>query len=249
MKKVLLVFGSYTDHRQQFFEKYMSPRNREYADKHGFEYLEIKENLYKYRNSYTWLKFTIIEQMIDEGYVTDGDIVTHLDADMCIANIDISYETNKSFSYAIDSGNTHCMGNYSIRINNWSRQMIKNILSDERYEYFKDKVYYHPFVSNYNFWGWFREQASWYSLAGISPHCEESFWNLPNYGWHSDKTEWTEYSLDELHEHVEVLPTAWNVTEMEGESNCQFLINKVNRDDVIIRHFAGGQQWRKEWFN
>ena len=57
----------------------MSPRNREYADKHGFEYLEIKENLYKYRNSYTWLKFTIIEQMIDEGYVTDGDIVTHLE--------------------------------------------------------------------------------------------------------------------------------------------------------------------------
>ena len=36
--------------------------------------------------------------------------------------------------------------------------MIKNILSDERYEYFKDKVYHHPFVSNYNFWGWFREQ-------------------------------------------------------------------------------------------
>ena len=64
-----------------------------------------------------------------------------------------------------------------------------------------------------------------------------------------DKTEWTEYSLDELHEHVEVLPTEWNVTEMEGESDCQFLINKVDEKDVIIRHFAGGQQWRKEWFD
>ena len=86
-------------------------------------------------------------------------------------------------------------------------------------------------------------------MAGIVPHSEESFWNLPNNGWHSDKTDMTLYSLDELNEHVEVLPTAWNVTEMEGESSCQYLINKVNREDVIIRHFAGGQQWRKEWFN
>ena len=35
---------------------------------------------------------------------------------------------------------------------------------------------------------------------------------------------------------------------MEGESNCMFLINKVKKEDVFIRHFAGGQPWRKEWF-
>ena len=57
------------------------------------------------------------------------------------------------------------------------------------------------------------------------------------------------YSLDELNEHVEVLPTEWNVTELAGESSCEFLINKVKKEDVIIRHFAGGQQWRKEWFD
>ena len=57
------------------------------------------------------------------------------------------------------------------------------------------------------------------------------------------------YSLEELYEHVEVLPTTWNVTELEGESSCEFLINKTPREDVIIRHFAGGQQWRKEWFD
>jgi len=131
MKKVLLVFGSYADQRQQFFDSYMSPRNQEYADKHGFEYLEIKDNLYKYRGNYTWLKFTILEQMLEEGYVTDGDVVTHLDADMCIANTDKLYETSKSFSYAIDSGNTHCMGNYSIKVNEWSRQLVANILSEE----------------------------------------------------------------------------------------------------------------------
>ena len=94
-----------------------------------------------------------------------------------------------------------------------------------------------------------REQSSWYSLAGIKRHSDEPFWNYPNNGWHSAKDEWTLYSLDELNEHVEVLPTEWNVTELAGESSCEFLINKVKKEDVIIRHFAGGQQWRKEWFD
>jgi hypothetical protein len=248
MKKILLVFADYKDQRQEFFDTYMSPRNQEYADKHGFEYLELKENLYKYRDSYTWLKFTILEQMIKEGYVKDGDIITHIDADMCIVKTDISYETSKSFSYCIDSGNTHCMGSYSIKINEWSKKLVSNILSEDRYQHFKDKIYQHPCVTNYNFWGWFREQSSWYSLAGIKPHCNDSFWNMPNYGWHSEIDDWTIYSLDDLYENVEILPTAWNVTEMEEESSCEFLINKVNKEDVIIRHFAGGQQWRKEWF-
>ncbi len=26
------------------------------------------------------------------------------------------------------------------------------------------------------------------------------------------------------------------------------LENKVKKEDVFIRHFAGGQLWRKEWF-
>ena len=71
---------------------------------------------------------------------------------------------------------------------------------------------------------------------------------MPDFGWHSSKDEWTVYSLEELYEHVEVLPTEWNVTELEGESSCEFLINKTSKEDVIIRHFAGGQQWRNEWF-
>jgi hypothetical protein len=54
----------------------------------------------------------------------------------------------------------------------------------------------------------------------------------------------TVYSLDELNEHVQILPTEWNVTQMEGESNTDFNINKVRKEDVIIRHYAGGQQWR-----
>ena len=250
MKKILLVFAAYPDDRQKFFDEYMSPRNQEYADKHGFEYLELKDDLYKYRGSYTWLKFTVLEQMLEEGYVNDGDIITHIDADMCVVKTDVPYETSKSFSYAIDSGNTHCMGNYSIKINEWSRKLVDNILSEKRFDALNDVQTRHDRFGYINsFWHEFREQASWYSLAGIKRHSDEPFWNYPNNGWHSAKDEWTLYSLDELNEHVEVLPTEWNVTELAGESSCEFLINKVKKKDVIIRHFAGGQQWRKEWFD
>lgn len=250
MKKILLVFADYKDQRQQFFDQHMSQRNQEYADKHGFEYLELKENLYKYRGSYTWLKFTILEQMLEEGYIKDGDIVTHLDADMCVVKTDIPYQTSKSFSYSICSGNTHCMGSYSIKVDEWSKGLISNILSDDRYAALNDAVSRHDRFGYVNsFWHEFREQASWYSLAGIKRHSDKPFWEYPDYGWHSEKNEWTLYSLKDLHEHVEVLPTEWNVTEFEGESSCEFLINKTPKEDVIIRHFAGGQPWRKEWFD
>jgi hypothetical protein len=249
-KKILLVFANYNDERQNFFNTHMSPRNEQYANNHGFEYLELKENLYRYRDSYTWLKFTVLEQMLEEDYIKDGDVVTHLDADMCVVKTEIPYETSKSFSYSIDSGNTHCMGSFSIKVNEWTRKLVSDIISVERYNTLNDAVSRHERFGYVNsFWHEFREQASWYSLAGIKRHSDESFWNLPNNGWHSDKNEWTVYSLEELNENVELLPTAWNVTEMEGESSCEFLINKVNKKDVIIRHFAGGQEWRKEWFD
>jgi hypothetical protein len=57
------------------------------------------------------------------------------------------------------------------------------------------------------------------------------------------------YKEEELYENVEVFPTERNVTELKRESFCEFLINKIPKEDVIIRHFAGGQQWRKEWFD
>jgi hypothetical protein len=179
----------------------------------------------------------------------DGDKLLHIDADMCIHKLDIDYPSNKSFTYCIDSGNTHCMGSYSINVNEWSRRMINLVLDDSRYENLKDVVTKHDYFGHYDsFWSIFREQASWYSLCGIKRHSNIPFYNLAHYGWHSTKDEWTVYSLEELYENVEILPTCWNVTEMPEESGCQFNINPVNREDVIIRHFAGGQTWRKEWF-
>ena len=34
---------------------------------------------------------------------------------------------------------------------------------------------------------------------------------------------------------------------MPGESGCTFNINPVERKDVVIRHFAGGQPWRSDY--
>ena len=251
MKKYLMVIARYKDWRQEFFEKYMSPRNKEYCDIHNFEYIEIKNDvdLELFRGNPTWWKFTIVRDMINSGKLKDGDIITHLDADMAINDMNIDYSTKKSFSYSIDSGNTHCMGSYSIKINEWSKRMIDLILDEERYALLNDQVTQHDYFGHFSsFWHEFREQASWYSLCGVKRHSQEPFWNLSNYGWHSNENENILYSIDELNENVEILPTSWNVTEMEGESNCMFLINKVKKEDVFIRHFAGGQPWRKEWF-
>jgi len=244
MKKILFVIANYPAEKQRFFEEHYSVRNQKFADIHGYKYV-VSQGGEIVRGNPTWWKFSLVRQMINSGELVDGDKLVHLDADMRIDKFEVDYPCNKSFSYAIDSGNSHCMGNYSIVVNEWSRNLLDLILSDERYERLNDKPSIHEAFGYTNcFWHEFREQASWYSLAGIKRHSDIPFWELQDCGWHSAKDEDTVYSLEELYQHVEILPTAWNVTELEGESSCRFNINKCDKDDVIIRHFAGGQQWR-----
>jgi hypothetical protein len=251
MKKYLFVIARYSDWRQDVFENEISPRNKEYAGKHGFEYVvyDNSMNLDMYRNNPTWWKFTVLRNWMNSGKLKDGDVFVHLDADMLIVDMEKEYPSNKSFTYCIDSGNTHCMGNYSIKVNEWSRRMVNLILDESRFNQLWDRQTVHEaFGWSSSFWHEFREQASWYSLAGIKRHSWEPFWNLPNNGFHTDTNEWTIYSLDELADNVELLPSEWNVTEMPGETDGKFLINKTEKDNVIIRHFSGGQPWRiSEW--
>lgn len=247
MKKVLFVLARYPDHRQNLFETIISPRNKEYCDRHNFKYVEIKyeTELPDYRSHPSWYKMYILEQIIDNKKVDEDDIVTVLDGDMYIVNLDKDYvpSEGKNFTYSIDNGNTHCMGNFSLRINDWSKKLIKNILDEKRYKKFIDHNSFHEAFNNYSsFWRSHYEQASWYSCAGIKRHSWTPFLDLPNYGFHSAKDEHTLYSLDELLTNVELLPAAWNVTA-NYESTDRFNINKVPDQDVIIRHFAGGQPW------
>ena len=246
MKKIFLVIANYKDKRQQFFEEKISPINERYCRKHGFEYLFIKNTPSIFRGNPTWWKFTLLQEMLNDGRLKDGDIFTHFDADMVIVKDEFSYQTSKSFSYSIDNGNTHCMGNYSLTINPWSRKLIENILSEELYRK----------KSQSDHWLNFREQAAWYTLTGIPAHSWVSFFDLPNYGWHLNKTEDTYYSLEELREHVEIRGPEWNNTLLAEEANDpvskmlqQYNIVKSKKEDTIVRHFAGGQPWNPEYTN
>ncbi len=78
MKKILLVVALYPDHIQAIYNKHISPRNREYANKHGYEYIEItkKEQIKQYihdrRLNPSWNKFLKYEEGDGSGVEGGG---------------------------------------------------------------------------------------------------------------------------------------------------------------------------------
>lgn len=247
MKKHLLVIARYPDQRQEIFDNFISPKNKEYCHRHGIEYWPIDDRieLPLYRHNPTWWKFSLLQRAIKNGSLKEGDLFIHWDADMVIVKPEFEYTTTKSFSYAIDNGNTHCMGNYCMRINEWTANLVDKILDEQFYQENKDKKH----------WQEFREQAAWYSLCGIKTHSWESFLTLPNNGFHSDPLQPTFYTIDELEKHVEIKGPEWNTTLLSEEADNsvsqmleQYNINKSTKEATIIRHFAGGQPWREEYF-
>lgn len=250
MKKILFTIPRYNDMRQHIFVEKVSPRNKEYAERHGFKYVEVdfSADLPSYRSHPSWYKMYVVSQLLDNKKVSNDDIITVLDADMYVVKTDKPYipTPGKSFTYTIDNGNTHCMGSFSMRVNDWTKNLIANILEENRYNRFIDHETFHEPSNGYSsFWRSHYEQASWYSCAGIKRHSWVPFLNLPNFGFHSAKDSDTLYTLDELLTNVELLPTAWNVTH-DYHSDDRFNINKVKDEDVIIRHFAGSQPWNIE---
>ena len=243
MKKILFVIADYPDGRQDFFMKWMSPRNKEYAEKHGFEYREFlklpreKDGRF-FRDNPTWLKFKIVNDWILAGELDNGDIVSHIDADICVADTSRPFQTSKSFGYAIDSCNTHCMGAYTIRVNEWTKEMLQVMLSEELYKSCKNEEH----------WQSFREQAAWYTMCGIPAHSWVPFNELPDYGFHMKKSANLKYSVEDLHKNVEVFPTEWNVTHVAGEGFNDYFMIPTHRSKTIFRHFAGGGLWDEKYF-
>jgi hypothetical protein len=159
---------------------------------------------------------------------------------MRIDKFDEDYPCNKSFTVAIDNGNTFCMGSYKISVNDWSKRLIDNILDNGLYERNKDS----------NHWLNFREQAAFYTLCGIPSHSWVPFNELPNNGFHNSISPDTTYTLEELNENVEIIGPEWNTTLLEeesaviGQALMQYNIVKSRKEDTKIRHFAGGQAWQ-----
>ena len=251
-KNYLLAIASYKEEwKQNFFDNVVSKRNKEYCKLHNLEYLEITDNVHPVRNQYFWFKSFKQEEIIND-ILNEGDGLVFIDADAIIVDLEKNLlpPNNKDYAYAIDTGNTHCTGYFSLIKTEWTSKMFSLINSQERYDALIDKISFHEGKKIENsFWQEFAEQASWYSLAGIKRHSNKSFFDLPDFGWHSAKDEWTLYSLKELYDHVHIFPAEYNVTELHGESPCLYYINKVKYKDVVIRHFSGGQKWRAEWSN
>lgn len=249
MNKYFLIIASYPDWRQEFFNKYIYPRAEEYCKIHGYEFIYMSEGIEKIRDSYTWNKPFIISNML-QTKLNEGDVLTSFDADAIIVDKykDFIPPKDKSFTYSIDTANTHNMGLYSMRNNEWTRNLFKLIIDEDRYLSLSGKLSYHEGLNTYNkFWESLPHQASVYSLFGIKRHSRKSFFDLKDYGWNSSVDKWTAYDIKSLKNNIEILPTNWNVTEVRGESSCIFYINKSNYNNVIVRHFAGPQEWRKIW--
>jgi hypothetical protein len=243
MKKILFVIADYPDKRQDFFLKWMSPRNKFYAEKHGFEYRELlklprEQNGQFFRNNPTWLKFKIVRDWINEGSLQEGDIISHIDADICVFDTSRPFQTEKSFGYAIDSCNTHCMGAYTITVNEWSKRMLDTMLSEDLYQK----------CSKEDHWSTFREQAAWYTMSGIVPHSWQPFNTMKNNGFHSKITSNLKYGIEELEKNVEIFPTEWNVTHVAGEGHNDYFMIPTKRRDTVFRHFAGGGLWDESYF-
>jgi hypothetical protein len=72
--------------------------------------------------------------MLNDGTLQDGDELLHMDADMRIDKFDEDYPCDKSFSVAIDNGNSFCMGSYKLKVNSWTRSLVDNILDESLWE-------------------------------------------------------------------------------------------------------------------
>lgn len=239
MKKILLCYANYSGEKHEFIETYTSKNFTDYCSLNNIQFLFVRDtSKHNIERHPTWMSWKIISDLIDSGSISDGDIISSIDADTCIVKKDASLFTSKSFGYAIDSCNTHCMGFYSLKINEWTKKLVKNVLDEERYQRLKDTP----------IWKMWNDQASIYTLFGIQRHSWIPFDLLENNGWHSHKTSDTIYSIEELHEHVEIMPTEWNVTHVAGEGFNEYFINPTQKRDTVIRHFAGSPYWLKEYF-
>ena len=245
MNKHLFVIARYDNVRQKIYQDYIAPKNKDYCERHGIQYIEVNHdwNIPDFRGKITWMKFYLVQDWIKKGILKDGDSIVNFDADMVVVKPEFEYKTDKSFSYAIDSCNSHCMGNYCINVNDWSKKLVGDILDENLYQNHK----------NTRHWKFFREQAAWYTLAGIKPFSKVSYLDQPNYGFYSTDTE-PVYTLEELQRHVEVKSPIWDCTLLEDEIDNRyaarirkFFINKTESKDTIIRHFAARQPWREEY--
>lgn len=245
MKHLLFQIAEYNDYRQQVYDNILSPRHKDYCDFHNIEYLSFLKKPNTGRPNPIWGKLFKMRELMND--LQDGDIITVLDADMMITDINIEFspKKEKSLCLSIDNGNTFCFGWTSWCVNDWSRETIDKLLDETRYRKFQ----------NDSLWLGWAEQASWYFLTGVPRHSWTPFWLMPNFGFHNhDYGDDLRLTLDEIFDNVQLLPAEYNTTileeEQEGISKSlqQYRINSSRREDTKLRHWGGGQKWDPSWY-
>jgi hypothetical protein len=239
MKKILLQVANYQDYKQDYFLKFQE-KTKNFALKHNYIYHHFDSKIGD--RNYSWQKIVRANQLLQDKYVNDDDIIFCLDADACIFDISNDFPCINNFNYAIDNGNTHCMGIWSMKICDWTKQLLINLLDDQRYEKYK----------NTELWNTWSEQGSWYTITGLPRHSWTNFMLVNNYGWNSEVGEDTIYSIEELKNNINLLEPIWNTTLLEEDYDTtpaicqQYHIVKSIKEETKIRHFAG-QQWRLDY--
>lgn len=120
-KKILFSVG--IDKLQSKFQKLSSPRFREYASFHNFEYHEITEYRELNRKPH-WIKIDYILKLIDS--LNEGDLICYLDADIAIVRGDRELSTNKSIGLAKDSSGFFNTGVIAVRVNDFSKSFFED---------------------------------------------------------------------------------------------------------------------------
>jgi len=261
MKKFLTTFALYDDYKQNLYSQYIKPRYIKYSQLHGLKFVELNHNNFSIktlhpefppRENMHFNRWMLFKDLLDQNVINDGDIIYNFDADIFIKDLNKFFTPTKAFSYAIDSGNTHCFGFFALLINNFSRKLIDNIINRERWLKVSQHEFFNEHDNTKGRWH-IADQQMYYTCAGIKPHSWKSFYELDNYGFHSYPTEHTIFSLTDLLDNINVLPTEWNVTQLAEETGDNgkpnmYDIVQTTEEKTIFRHFAGGQPWRfNEW--
>ena len=245
----MLCIASYNDYRKEFYEKIIRPNNLKYCLKHNIEYIDFTEGVSPIRNNFIWVKTFKISQLLET--INENDLLISIDADIAIFDHEVEFNLSqgKSFSYSIDSANTHNMGFHLLKNNQFSQNLIRELIDENRYQkYINNQEILNNGETLSEFWKGFADQASWYSLAGIKRHSDTPFWELEGFGWNSRIDENTFFSKEDLYKNIELLPSRYNVTELWGETEGTYNINNVSYRKVINRHFAGQQKFKKIWY-
>ena len=112
----LLAIASYEiKWKQDFFDNVVSKRNKEYCNIHDLEYIEITDGVHPVRGQYFWYKSFKQEEILN-NLLKDGDGLIFIDADALIVDTskNLLPPNGKDYAYAIDTGNTHCTGFFSL---------------------------------------------------------------------------------------------------------------------------------------